>query len=74
MTFLEQLQYIPRKNRRFFWFWSGVNVLFLIGGIVMMCFGMKSGAYGFILLITYIPFYFSVVDMAEIFSRSKYIK
>ena len=69
MTFIEQLRYVPRKDRRFFWFWTGVNAIFLIGGIVMMCFGMESGGYGFLLCITYIPFYSGMEDMAEVFSR-----
>ena len=71
MTFLEQLRYVPRKDRRFFWFWTAVNAVFLLGGIVMLCFGMETGVYGFILLITYIPFYGGVQDMAEVFSRDK---
>jgi hypothetical protein len=59
-------KYLTKKERREFWLLSGVHLTFLLGGIVMMCFGMETGAYGFILLITYIPYYHSVQDMAEI--------
>jgi len=65
----KMLKYLTRKERHRFWFITGINVGFFLGGIVMMCFGMGSGGYGFILLITYIPYYMSLEDLAEIRSR-----
>jgi hypothetical protein len=63
--------YLSKKSKRFFIFWTVLNALFLIGGIVMMCFGMvASGSYGFILLIPYIPFYYSNVDLGEARKKS----
>jgi hypothetical protein len=59
-------KYLNRKERRQFWIMSGINGLFFLGGIVMLCFGMETGVYGFILLITYIPYYFGVKMRGEI--------
>jgi len=63
---MKWFKYLTKKQKKTFISITALNGTFLIGGIVMMCFGMPTGVFGFILLITYVPFYMGMEDLAEI--------
>ena len=65
-------KYLTKKQRRAFILLTIANGTLFFGGIVLMCFGYESGVYGFITLITYIPYYFSSEELGE--TRSQAIK
>ncbi len=63
---MKWFKYLTKKEKRNFYWITALNGTFFIGGIVMLCFGMYSGVYGFILLITYVPFYDGKQRLGEI--------
>jgi len=63
---------LDKKQRRVFILLTIANGSLFFGGIVAMCFGYESGGYGFLTLITFIPYYFSAKELGE--TRAQAIK
>ncbi len=66
---MEWIKLLEKKDRRVFIIITALHLTFFIMGVILIVLGSYSGVYGFLLPITYIPFYFSLKDLADTYKN-----